>query len=234
MKNKIITLEDNEGVIYKIELLDIFIYKEKYYAVGINSNNNSIILNVHNSEDGITYNMLLDREAETTQEVLKIFNTRNKDGLSNQNLINIDKLPDPSNFDDSIAQEYKRNKRNSNTLDNTIKKYLIVGTFLSVIIIGSVSAVMFFNYQNEVLTQNSKKEQIKLQQDFEKKQADEKQAKIDSNRVLLNLAIEQAKKNRQALWDVNADKNGLVDNDTVKWIDERYNQEVKIAIEKYK
>jgi len=108
-----------------------------------------------------------------------------------------------------------------------MKKYIIIGIFLTITIIGSVSVVMYFNYQNEVLVQDNKKEQLKSEQEFKEEQELSKQRKLQTS-------LDNAKTNRTALWNANADKNGKVTNEIAKWIEDRYNQEVQTAIERYK
>jgi len=108
-----------------------------------------------------------------------------------------------------------------------MKKYIIIGMFLTIAIIGSVSVVMFFNYQSEVLVQNSKKELLEKEQKYNQKIADDK-------KLLLDTAIAQASKNRSISWEANKDKNGVVNSYTREWIDERYNKDIELAIERYK
>lgn len=108
-----------------------------------------------------------------------------------------------------------------------MKKIIIIGIFVFITVIGSIFTILFFDYQKQEMIQTNKTEQIRIEQKNKEKAEEDKQFN-------LNTCMNTAKNNRKGLWDANADKNGSVEQSTIKWIDDRYNNEVKTCIERYK
>lgn len=94
-KNIIINLEDDDGTKYKIKIMDTYKYDNNYYAIGIDLNWDSsvVVLKLKNSDNGLKYNLLCDKDSITVNEVLKLYDERRKNDLCNTDLLDLDKLP---------------------------------------------------------------------------------------------------------------------------------------------
>lgn len=109
-----------------------------------------------------------------------------------------------------------------------MKKFLIIFLSFLLLVFCSLTSFFIYDYKKQEMIQSNKTKQVKLEQQTKEKLEKEKQQALDK-------AIEEAKKNRKANWDANADENGKIHNaDIVKWIEEKYNNDIKLALERYK
>lgn len=113
-----------------------------------------------------------------------------------------------------------------------MKKYVIIGVFMLLAIVISCFVIMNYSYKKEEMIQQSNLEQekikIKAEQDYKNKVESEKQKNLSS-------CIDNAKISRKKLWDSNdTDKDGKVNSDIAKWIEDIYNSEVNTCSDRYK
>lgn len=109
-----------------------------------------------------------------------------------------------------------------------MKKYILIAILISVTIIASVIVIMYFNYQKELLAQNTKKELLEIQQR-------EAETKEQNRQMNLTSCINTADANYRELWKINSDKNGLIKSASVgEWVEGKYNQDLKLCTDRYK
>ncbi|MEG1010087.1 MAG: hypothetical protein RSF67_09810, partial [Clostridia bacterium] len=137
---------------------------------------------------------------------------------------------------DNIIPNNTQNLNTSKIKSNTImpKNIIIISSVIAAIVISITLINSIFDYKKQEMIQKNKYQQIKTQQESKEKIEQEKIQEKKDKQLALEKALKQAEDNRDALWEANADTSGKVNANIVKWIDERYNQEVKAALQRYK
>ncbi len=102
-----------------------------------------------------------------------------------------------------------------------MKKLVIIciSIVTPILIIGLVGIILFFDYKKVELEEQKETERLELKQKQEK-----------DNQIKLKTCIEGAENNRKALWRANCpddNSNCSLYQNTIDWIDSRYNQDIK-------
>ncbi len=114
-----------------------------------------------------------------------------------------------------------------------MKKEQIVIIFISsiILIFGSLVIIKYSDYKKEQMIQVWK---YNINQ--EQKSLDSKNS-FNTKSFDLDICLNKAKENRNSLWEANCpknDKNCSLDFEIIKWIEDRYNKEVDICIQRNK